>query len=147
MVWRNETPVWCTSSPDLAGRAGGGFSTQYAREADPPAAFQIRKPPATLLAAFEIVASVEFSGAIKEAMPADPWADYAGGIMSDTVRDQMRGRWRASGLRQDQLAERIGISRPQFANALQGRFGLSADAASRLRAVVASLPVVQAALL
>lgn len=146
-----------TAGPTLP----GGFSTQYAREADRPAAFQIRKPPAATffqfqenelappppLAAFEIIASVEFSGAIKEAAPADPWADYAGGIMSDTVRDQVRDRWRASGLRQDQLAERIGISRPQFANALQGRFGLSPDAAARLRAVVASLPVVQAALL
>jgi hypothetical protein len=25
MVWRNESPVWCISSPDLAGRAGGGL--------------------------------------------------------------------------------------------------------------------------
>lgn len=77
------------------------------------------------------------------AREADALADYAGGIMPDAVRDQVRGRWRASGLRQDQLAQRAGISRPQFANALQGRFGLSADAATRLRAVVASLPLLQ----
>ena len=110
-----------------------------------------------------VAAPSELSGAIKgpmltvdfrsntrarvEAFEADAWADYAGGIMPDAVRDQVRDRWRASGLRQDQLAERAGISRPQFANALQGRFGLSADAAARLRAVVASLPVEQAALL
>jgi transcriptional regulator with XRE-family HTH domain len=44
------------------------------------------------------------------------------------------------GLRQDHFAERAGISRPQLANALQGRFGLSPDAAARLRAALASLP-------
>jgi transcriptional regulator with XRE-family HTH domain len=64
--------------------------------------------------------------------------------MSDTARDQVRDRWRAAGLTQEDLARRVGISRPQLANALQGRFGLSPDAAARLRAVVAALPVMQA---
>lgn len=60
--------------------------------------------------------------------------------MPDDVRDQVRHLWRASGLRQDQFAQRIGLSRPQVANALQGRFGLSVDAADRLRAALAALP-------
>ena len=77
----------------------------------------------------------------------DPLSDYGGGIMPVAARDQVRACWRAAELTQDDLARRVGISRPQLANALQGRFGLSADAAIRLRAVVSTLPTVQAALL
>lgn len=80
------------------------------------------------------------------AREADPWPDYAGGIMPGEMRDQVRGRWRAADMTQDDLARLVGISRPQLANALQCRFGLSPDAAARLRAVVASLPVTQASL-
>ena len=80
------------------------------------------------------------------AREADPWPDFAGGIMPGEMRDQVRGRWRAADMTQDDLARLVGISRPQLANALQGRFGLSPDAAARLRAVVASLPVTQASL-
>ena len=75
-----------------------------------------------------------------EAFEADDLADYAGGIMPAAVRDQVRDRWRASGLPQDRIARLAGISRPQLANALQGRFGLSIDAADRLRAALAALP-------
>ena len=60
--------------------------------------------------------------------------------MPDVMRDLVRDRWRASGLRQDQVAQRADISCPQFANVLRGTYGLSAAAAARLRAVVASLP-------
>jgi AraC-like DNA-binding protein len=87
-----------------------------------------------------------FSHQYARAREADPWADYAGGIVPVPARDQVRDRWRASGLTQDQVAQRAGISRPQFSNAMQGTYGLSPAAAARLRAVVASLPVVQAAL-
>ena len=98
-------------------------------------------PAAVAVPVVDLAAPLAFPS--QYAREADGLADYAGGVMPDNVRD----RWRTSGLRQDQAAERVGISRPQFANALQGRFGLSADAAARLRAVVASLPVEQAALL
>lgn len=87
-----------------------------------------------------------------DAMVDDPWNDdpdmlpgealaaYLGGIMPEPVRDHVRWCWRASGLPQERIARLAGISRPQFANALQGRFGLSAHAASRLREAVAGLP-------
>ncbi len=51
-----------------------------------------------------------------------------------------------SGLRQEEIARQVGISRPQLANVLQGRFGLSRDVADRLLAVMASLPQRQAVL-
>jgi predicted transcriptional regulator len=39
---------------------------------------------------------------------------------------------RARGVTQDELAAQVGISQPQIANALAGRFGLSRDVATRL---------------
>ncbi len=63
------------------------------------------------------------------------------------LADDVRARLRASGLRQEDFAARVGISRPQIANALAGRFGLSPDVAARLVAVVEALPVRQGAFL
>ena len=37
---------------------------------------------------------------------------------------------------QDHIAHLAGISQPQLTNVLRGRFGLSADAAARLRAAL-----------
>lgn len=50
--------------------------------------------------------------------------------MVAAVRAEMRGR----GLTQEELATELGISQPQLANALAGRFGLSPEPASRLLA-------------
>lgn len=80
------------------------------------------------------------------ATPADRVQHVAAIDAAQQALDAVRDRWRASGLRQAELAELAGISRPTLANVLQGTFGLSPEAAARLRAVVASLPVVQAAL-
>ena len=41
---------------------------------------------------------------------------------------------RARGVTQDELAAELGISQPQLANALAGRFGLSPEPAARLLA-------------
>lgn len=126
--------------------ADTGIFAQYAREAD-----DLTKPD---------IAETVFCGQYAREAPvpprlqetsvfagADSLDDYGGGIMPELVRDQVRSRWRAAELTQDDLARRVGISRPQLANALQGRFGLSVEAAARLRSVVATLPTVQAALL
>jgi hypothetical protein len=78
---------------------------------------------------------------------ADELQGIAPGILSEGVRALVRARVRASGLRQEEFAQRVGLSRPQVANALQGRFGLSPSAADRLRAVVADLPSLQGAFL
>ena len=80
------------------------------------------------------------------AREADPWPDYAGGIMPAGMIGWVRDRWRGSGLSQQELADLADISREQVSNVLGQRYGLSPEAAARLRAVVASLPVVQAAL-
>lgn len=77
-----------------------------------------------------------FSG--QYAREADP--------MPDLARDRLRAFRRAAGVTQHDMAELAGIARCTLANFESGRFGLSPDAAARLRAVVAALPVVQAAL-
>jgi len=86
--------------------------------------------------------------ALVEILPTDAAgvSDIGAGIMSEGVRALVRARVRASGLRQEEFAQRVGLSRPQVANALQGRFGLSPSAADRLRAVLAELPTPQGAL-
>lgn len=43
---------------------------------------------------------------------------------------------RGLGLRQEDLARAVGISRPQLANALRGRFGLGEEPAARLLELV-----------
>jgi len=46
----------------------------------------------------------------------------------------VRAEMRARGVTQDELAAELGISQPQLANALAGRFGLSPEPAARLLA-------------
>lgn len=60
--------------------------------------------------------------------------DYAGGLMPPEVARAVRIAQRARSMTQEAVARHIGISRPQLANALQGRFGLSRSAAENLRA-------------
>lgn len=62
----------------------------------------------------------------------DDLAAYKGGIMPPHIRVQSRALQSALGLTQGGFAGLIGISRPQLANAQQGRFGLSEAAAARL---------------
>jgi hypothetical protein len=80
------------------------------------------------------------------ALPAKPYqADMLGapvvdldiyrrGTLPDNVAAAVRAEMRARGGTQDELAAELGISRPQLANALAGRFGLSPEPASRLLA-------------
>lgn len=74
---------------------------------------------------------------IGDLQPAGPeLSEYAreGGIMPETVRRATLEAKRLRHMRQEEVARAIGISRPQLANALQGRFGLSAPVAASLYA-------------
>jgi hypothetical protein len=57
---------------------------------------------------------------------------YTGGILPLEIRRAIQDRKRALVMIQEEVAAQIGLSRPQLANALQGRCGLSPMAASRL---------------
>jgi len=50
-----------------------------------------------------------------------------------SVRHALESKRRAYGLTQNELASRVGISRPQLTNGLRGRFGFGADATARLK--------------
>jgi hypothetical protein len=57
---------------------------------------------------------------------------YRRGLVPVDVAALVRAEMRARGVTQDELAILLGISQPQLANALAGRFGLSPDPAARL---------------
>jgi hypothetical protein len=57
---------------------------------------------------------------------------YRRGLMSPEFAALIRAEMRARGVTQDELAAVLGISQPQLANALAGRFGLSQEPAARL---------------
>jgi len=63
---------------------------------------------------------------------------YTGGILPKAVRDKAREVIRGSQMTQQQIARKLGVSRPQLTNALQGRFGLGTNAANRLKKLILS---------
>lgn len=65
--------------------------------------------------------------------------DYRGGLMPPAVAARVRELRRASGMSQEEMAGRIGLSRPQLANAEAARFGLSPTAAERLVALLSAI--------
>lgn len=86
----------------------------------------------------------QFSDAVKA---PGLWDGYAGGIMSPAQAAAVRAAQRGGGISQDRLARLMDLSRTQLANVLAGRYGLSRDAAERLRATLAELPQSQGTLL
>lgn len=62
----------------------------------------------------------------------DVLTGYAGGVLPDDLVRAVRDAQRVRQMTQEAVARQIGISRPQLANALQGRFGLSRSAAANL---------------
>jgi hypothetical protein len=65
---------------------------------------------------------------------------FRNGIVPPELRAWSRERRRAACVSQEVVARRIGISRPQLANAEAGRFGLSTEAAARFLGTIAGLP-------
>lgn len=63
---------------------------------------------------------------------------YEGGVLPDALVRAVRDAQRVRQMTQEAVARQIGISRPQLANALQGRFGLSRSAASNLMSWLAA---------
>jgi hypothetical protein len=59
---------------------------------------------------------------------------YRRGLLPSDIATAIRAEMRARAVTQDELAAELGISQPQIANALAGRFGLSGDVAARLLA-------------
>ncbi len=64
-------------------------------------------------------------------------------VETDRHPHALAKRIRAADITQEDAARRIGISRPQLANALQRRYGLSVEVASRLVAFLERPPPVR----
>jgi len=67
------------------------------------------------------------------AVPVSHILGWQGGVAPVGVQKALRHEMRRRGLRHDDLARRIGISRSQFGNILQGRYGTSPKVAAHIR--------------
>ena len=61
---------------------------------------------------------------------------WHGGQLPPGLRAGVVHEMKRRNMRQDEIARRVGLSRPQFTNVLQGRFGIGAQAAEKLKAFV-----------
>jgi len=73
----------------------------------------------------------------------DQLRPYESGILPLELVGLTRSTIRAAGITQEDAARRIGISRPQLANALQRRYGLSVEAAAQLLGFLEQPPPVR----
>jgi hypothetical protein len=69
-------------------------------------------------------------------VPRQTLEDWKKGPMPSSIRRAFRHEITRRGLRQAEAANRIGVSRPQLANVLQGRSGLGPTAAAGVRAFI-----------
>ena len=67
--------------------------------------------------------------------PVSDLAFWSSGVAPPAVRSYLRDEIVARGLRQIDVARHLGISRPQLANILSGRFGASPRIALTLKAI------------
>lgn len=70
------------------------------------------------------------------ASPAARLKDHTAGTLSPSARMEIETRRRRRRITQRELGRRAGLSQPQIANAVNGRFGLSRAATERLKAVL-----------
>lgn len=71
--------------------------------------------------------------------PPARFRDFHGGTMPPAPALELEFYRKHLGQTQRQFASRAGLSQPQYANVIQGRFGISPSAAARLKAVLADL--------
>ena len=127
------------------GRIREFMDEQFSREVrrlnpDAISSIYVQKVPhMEVLVACSFPASLQldlFVDPLPVVVPACDFLSWRHGVLPVTVRVGLRHALERQGLRQDDVAIKVGISRPQFANALQGRFGVSAPVANRIKALL-----------
>jgi hypothetical protein len=88
---------------------------------------------ASVVVLFPDLPQRDLFGAHRIEIPASDLLDWRGGLAPVGVRHALRHEAKRLGLRQEDLAKSLGLSRPQLVNVLHGRFGASPDAAQRIR--------------
>ena len=86
-----------------------------------------------ILVFFPDLAQRDLFGADALAVPSSDVLGWHAGIAPPGVRKALRHEMGRRGLRHADVAAQVGISRPQFENILQGRFGASVNVASSIR--------------
>jgi len=72
--------------------------------------------------------------------------EWISGKMPPDVADRLTETYRDCLMTQEQLAEKLGLSRPHLANAIQGRFGLTPEIVAAIKTFLHDPPIRQAAL-
>ena len=75
-----------------------------------------------------------------EEAPLDALDGWKSGLVPMPAVAMIGAIKRSTGMTQEAMAQRIGLSRPHLANALQGRFGLAPDIVSRFKAFLREPP-------
>lgn len=92
-----------------------------------------RVPVGCVVVFFPVLPQRDLFGADTLAVPVSAVLGWNGGRAPREVQEALRHEMRRRGLRHADVAWRVGISRPQFENILQRRFGASQDVAERIR--------------
>ena len=72
--------------------------------------------------------------------------EWISGKMPPDVADRLTETYRDCLMTQEQLAEKLGLSRPHLANAMRGRFGLTPEIVAAIKTFLHDPPIRQAAL-
>jgi len=90
-------------------------------------------PRGCIVVFFPELQQPDFFGSNALAVPISHVLGWRAGIAPLGTQKALRHEMRRRGLRHADVAKQVGISRPQFENILQGRFGASPDVAARIR--------------
>ena len=74
------------------------------------------------------------------------WDSWNSGLMPRSIAALLTETYRDCLMTQEQLAEKLGLSRPHLANAIRGRFGLTAQHVEAVKSFLHDPPIRQAAL-
>lgn len=100
---------------------------------DAPMAAATPPTPVLRIVADNALAPGELQLSFLSQKPITRLRDFAHGIIPRAVAYEIEERRKWLGLTQAEVAAAVGLSRPQYVNAVQGRFGLSEWVAARLR--------------
>jgi DNA-binding XRE family transcriptional regulator len=142
----------CNGSIRCSVRVSGELVPQVPSPAPPPSLSLPPPLPSLLPVLEEVVSATSFEGCspdsqmsflplledhAPELVAVAEASAYAGGIIPDPVIRLMRDTRRRRGERQKDMARKLGISRPQLANAERQRVGLGRGPATRLKRWIA----------
>jgi hypothetical protein len=124
--WQHQPLVGITSTP---------FSPHVQRRLKKEAAqVELEQSPAIQVTKMTISGQISMFPELEQ--PIVRLVDFTAGILSPSASLELEHRRKRLGLSQSQLGMIAGLSQPQIANAVHGRFGLSRHSANRIKAAL-----------